>query len=160
MSTKAARGASAGRSIALGQVVWSSVLGSTVEWYDFLIYGTAAALVFNKLFFPNLTPAVGTIAAFGSFATGYLARPLGGAIFGHFGDRIGRKAMLSVTILLMGFGTFLIGCLPTYGQIGIAAPLILTALRVVQGSNAHLQNRWISGERLLRGNDLQSWPRA
>jgi MHS family shikimate/dehydroshikimate transporter-like MFS transporter len=133
MSTKAQRGADAERSIALGQVVWSSVLGSTVEWYDFIIYGTAAALVFNKLFFTNLTPAVGTIAAFGSFATGYLARPLGGAIFGHFGDRIGRKAMLSVTILLMGFGTFLIGCLPTYGQIGIAAPLILVALRVVQG---------------------------
>ena len=133
MSTQAARGASAGRSIALGQVVWSSVLGSTVEWSDFLIYGTAAALVFNKLFFPNLTPAIGTIAAFGSYATGFLARPLGGAIFGHFGDRIGRKAMLSVTILVMGFGTFLIGCLPTYGQIGIAAPLILVALRVVQG---------------------------
>jgi MHS family shikimate/dehydroshikimate transporter-like MFS transporter len=133
LSRKAPHGASAGRSIALGQVVWSSVLGSTVEWYDFLIYGTAAALVFNKLFFPNLTPAVGTIAAFGSYATGFLARPLGGAIFGHFGDRIGRKAMLSVTILVMGFGTFLIGCLPTYGQIGIAAPLILVALRVVQG---------------------------
>src|SRR5580704_16293786 len=127
------RGTGAGQSVALGQVVWSSALGSTLEWYDFLIYGTAAALVFNKLFFPNLTPAVGTIAAFGSYATGFLARPLGGAIFGHFGDRIGRKAMLSVTILVMGFGTFLIGCLPTYGQVGIAAPLILVALRVVQG---------------------------
>src|SRR5450432_4006495 len=130
MSTKAPRGASAGRSVALRQVVWSSVLGSTVEWYDFTIYGTAAALVFNKLFFPNLSPAVGVIAAFGSYATGFLARPLGGALFGHFGDRIGRKAMLSMTIILMGVGTFLIGCLPTYGQIGIAAPLLLVALRI------------------------------
>jgi MFS transporter, MHS family, shikimate and dehydroshikimate transport protein len=109
------------------------VLGSTVEWYDFTIYGTAAALVFNKLFFPNLNPAVGVIAAFGSYATGFLARPLGGALFGHFGDRIGRKAMLSMTIILMGVGTFLIGCLPTYGQIGIAAPVLLVALRIVQG---------------------------
>ena len=117
----------------LSQVVWSSVLGSTVEWYDFFIYGTAAALVFNKLFFPNLNPALGTIAAFGSYATGFLARPLGGAVFGHFGDRVGRKTMLSVTIILMGSGTFLIGCLPTYGQVGFAAPVLLVALRIVQG---------------------------
>ena len=132
ISSEAQHGA-AGKRVALGRVVWSSVLGSTVEWYDFTIYGTAAALVFNKLFFPNLSPAVGTIAAFGSYATGFLARPLGGAVFGHFGDRIGRKAMLSMTIILMGVGTFLIGCLPTYGQIGIAAPLLLVALRIVQG---------------------------
>jgi MHS family shikimate/dehydroshikimate transporter-like MFS transporter len=109
------------------------VLGSTVEWYDFFVYGTAAALVFNKLFFPTLSPEVGTIAAFGSYATGFLARPLGGVVFGHFGDRIGRKTMLSVTIILMGVGTFLIGCLPTYGQIGIAAPVLLVALRLAQG---------------------------
>ena len=132
IGTEAQHGA-AGKRVALGRVVWSSVLGSTVEWYDFTIYGTAAALVFNKLFFPNLSPAIGTIAAFGSYATGFLARPLGGAVFGHFGDRIGRKAMLSMTIILMGAGTFLIGCLPTYGQIGIAAPLLLVALRIVQG---------------------------
>jgi MHS family shikimate/dehydroshikimate transporter-like MFS transporter len=117
----------------LSQVVWSSVLGSTVEWYDFFIYGTAAALVFNQLFFPNLNPALGTIAAFGSYATGFLARPLGGVIFGHFGDRIGRKTMLLVTIILMGSGTFLIGCLPTYGQIGFAAPVVLVGLRILQG---------------------------
>jgi MFS transporter, MHS family, shikimate and dehydroshikimate transport protein len=123
----------AGRSVALWKVVWSSVLGSTLEWYDFLVYGTAAALLFNKLFFPSFSPAVGTIAAFGSYAAGFVARPLGGAIFGHFGDRIGRKAMLSVTILIMGLGTFLIGCLPTYRQIGIAAPLLLIALRILQG---------------------------
>jgi MHS family shikimate/dehydroshikimate transporter-like MFS transporter len=127
------RGTGAGQSVALGQVVWSSALGSTLEWYDFLVYGTAAALLFNKVFFPSFSPAVGTIAAFGSYAAGFVARPLGGAIFGHFGDRVGRKAMLSVTILIMGFGTFLIGCLPTYGQIGIAAPLLLTALRILQG---------------------------
>src|ERR1700679_4174939 len=121
------------RDVGLWQVVLSSVLGSTVEWYDFLVYGTAAALVFNKLFFPNYSSAVGTIAAFGSYAVGFVARPLGGAIFGHFGDRVGRKAMLAVTILIMGSGTFLIGCLPTYRQIGMAAPLLLVALRMLQG---------------------------
>lgn len=115
------------------RIVWSSVIGTTVEWYDFLIYGTAAALVFNKLFFPSFDPIVGTIAAFGSYAVGFLARPLGGAIFGHFGDKLGRKAMLAMTILIMGIGTFLIGCLPTYGQIGIWAPIMLVALRLVQG---------------------------
>jgi MFS transporter, MHS family, shikimate and dehydroshikimate transport protein len=133
VSIKEKHGAGAGKRVALRQVVWSSVLGSTVEWYDFTIYGIAAALVFNKLFFPNLSPAVGTIAAFGSYATGFVARPLGGVVFGHFGDRVGRKAMLAMTIILMGVGTFLIGCLPTYEQIGIAAPLLLVALRVVQG---------------------------
>jgi MFS transporter, MHS family, shikimate and dehydroshikimate transport protein len=117
----------------LRRVVWSSVLGTTVEWYDFLIYGTAAALIFNKLFFPGFSPAVGTIAAFGSYAVGFVARPLGGAIFGHFGDRIGRKAMLALTILIMGLGAFLIGCLPTYGQVGIAASLLLISLRMLQG---------------------------
>jgi MHS family shikimate/dehydroshikimate transporter-like MFS transporter len=115
------------------QIVWSSVIGTTVEWYDFLIYGTASALVFNKLFFPSIDPVVGTIAAFGSYAVGFLARPLGGAVFGHFGDRVGRKAMLSLTLMIMGLGTFLIGCLPTYGQIGILAPILLVALRLVQG---------------------------
>jgi MHS family shikimate/dehydroshikimate transporter-like MFS transporter len=122
-----------GTGAALRRVVWSSVLGSTVEWYDFLVYGTAAALLFNKLFFPSFSPALGTIAAFGSYGVGFVARPLGGAIFGHFGDRIGRKAMLTVTILIMGFGTFLIGCLPTYGKIGILAPVLLITLRVLQG---------------------------
>ncbi|WP_436266759.1 MFS transporter [Methylobacterium fujisawaense] len=115
------------------QIVWSSVIGTTIEWYDFLIYGTASALVFNKLFFPSIDPVVGTIAAFGSYAVGFLARPLGGAVFGHFGDRVGRKAMLALTLMIMGIGTFLIGCLPTYGQIGILAPVLLVALRLVQG---------------------------
>ena len=133
VSTLEQPGTCATPSIALRRVVWSSVLGTTVEWYDFLIYGAAAALLFNKLFFPSFSPAVGTIAAFGSYAVGFVGRPLGGAIFGHFGDRIGRKAMLAMTILIMGLGTFLIGCLPTYGQIGIAAPLLLIALRMLQG---------------------------
>jgi metabolite-proton symporter len=114
-------------------VLWASVFGTVVEWYDFLIYGTAAALVFNKLFFPGFDPATGTLAAFGTYAVGFAARPLGGIVFGHFGDRIGRKAMLMLTMLIMGTGTFLIGCLPTYGQIGIWAPLLLVVLRFVQG---------------------------
>ena len=115
------------------RIVWASVLGTIVEWYDFLIYGTAAALVFNKLFFPTLDPVAGTLAAFASYAVGFAARPLGGAVFGHYGDRIGRKAMLTLTMLIMGVGTFLIGCLPTYGQIGLWAPALLVALRLLQG---------------------------
>jgi len=115
------------------RVVASSVIGTAVEWYDFLIYGTATALVFNKLFFPLSDPALSTIAAFGTYAVGFLARPLGAAIFGHFGDRVGRKAMLAMTIVIMGLGTFLIGLLPTYDQIGIAAPILLVLLRLLQG---------------------------
>ena len=115
------------------QIIWSSVIGTTVEWYDFLIYGTASALAFGKLFFPSFDPVVGTVAAFGSYAVGFLARPLGGAVFGHFGDKLGRKAMLALTIAIMGLGTFLIGCLPTYGQVGVLAPVLLVALRLVQG---------------------------
>src|SRR5437660_11299366 len=104
----------------LQRIVWSSVIGTAVEWYDFLIYGTASALVFDQLLVPTLDPVLGTIAAFGTYAVGFLARPLGAAIFGHFGDRAGRKAMLVLTIIIMGIGTFLIGLLPTYDQIGIA----------------------------------------
>src|SRR6202162_211789 len=114
-------------------IVVSSIVGTAVEWYDFLIYGTASALVFNKLFFPLSNPTLGTIAAFGTYGVGFLARPLGAAIFGHFGDRVGRKAMLAMTIIIMGFGTFLIGLLPTYDQIGIAAPILLVLLRLLQG---------------------------
>lgn len=111
----------------------SSVIGTAVEWYDFLLYGTAAALLFNRLFFPAFDPLVGAIAALASFAAGFIARPLGGAIFGHFGDKLGRKAMLIVTMLMMGGATFLIGILPTYQQIGVWAPIMLVALRVIQG---------------------------
>jgi MHS family shikimate/dehydroshikimate transporter-like MFS transporter len=114
-------------------IIGASVLGTTVEWYDFIIYGMGAALVFNQLFFPSFDPLVGTLAAFGSYAVGFVARPLGGAIFGHYGDRIGRKAMLTLTMIIMGAGTFLIGCLPTYDQVGIWAPIMLVTLRLVQG---------------------------
>lgn len=117
----------------LRRVAVSGLLGTTVEFYDFLVYGTVAALVFGDLFFPRADPAVGTIAAFGTFAAGYLARPLGGIVFGHFGDRIGRKSMMLLTMVLMGSGSFLIGLLPTYDAIGVWAPVLLVALRVVQG---------------------------
>jgi MFS transporter, MHS family, shikimate and dehydroshikimate transport protein len=121
------------RSAAMKRIVASSILGSAVEWYDFLIYGTATALVFNKLFFPLSNPALGTIAAFGSYGVGFFARPFGAAIFGHFGDRVGRKTMLSITMMIMGLGTFAIGLLPTYDQIGIAAPVLLVLIRLLQG---------------------------
>ncbi len=115
------------------RVVWSSVVGTSMEWYDFIIYAVATALVFNKMFFPTMDPAIATIAAFSTYAVGFFARPLGAAIFGHYGDKLGRKAMLSTTILIMGGGTFLIGCLPTYEQIGVAAPILLVVLRFIQG---------------------------
>jgi MHS family shikimate/dehydroshikimate transporter-like MFS transporter len=117
----------------LKAALWASVLGTMVEWYDFLIYGTAAALVFNKLFFPTFDSLSATLASFATYAVGFAARPLGGVIFGHFGDRIGRKAILIVTLLVMGIGTFLIGCLPTYADIGIYAPIALVTLRLLQG---------------------------
>ncbi|MFE9443900.1 MFS transporter [Streptomyces sp. NPDC006602] len=117
----------------LRRVALSGLLGTAVEFYDFLVYGTVAALVFGDLFFPGADPAVGTIAAFGTFAAGYVARPLGGIVFGHFGDRLGRKSMMLLTMALMGAGSFLIGVLPTYDTIGVWAPVLLVALRVVQG---------------------------
>jgi MFS family permease len=114
-------------------VLFASMIGTIIEWYDFLIYGTAAALVFNKLFFPSFDPATGTLAALGTYAVGFVARPLGGALFGHFGDRLGRKTILILTLLITGGGTVLIGCLPTYGQVGTLAPLLLILLRFIQG---------------------------
>jgi MFS transporter, MHS family, shikimate and dehydroshikimate transport protein len=125
--------ASPDEAAALRKIVLSSVIGTAVEWYDFLIYGAATALVFNKVFFAAGDAALATIAAFGTYAVGFLARPLGAAIFGHYGDRVGRKAMLAITIMVMGVGTFLIGLLPTYAQIGIAAPILLIVLRFMQG---------------------------
>jgi metabolite-proton symporter len=115
------------------RAVVASTVGTTIEWYDFFLYGTAAALVFPKLFFPGVDPYVGILLAFGTQFGGFAARPIGAAIFGHWGDRIGRKSTLIVTLLLMGIGTALIGLLPTYAAIGIAAPLLLTVLRIVQG---------------------------
>ncbi|MFB9902697.1 MFS transporter [Allokutzneria oryzae] len=115
------------------KVVGASLAGTTVEWYDFYIYGTAAALVFNKLFFPDSDPLVGTLLAFVTYAIGFLARPLGGLVFGHFGDRLGRKKLLVASLLMMGVATFAMGLLPTYATIGAAAPVLLTLLRLVQG---------------------------
>ncbi len=115
------------------RVALSSLLGTVVEYYDFLLYGTVAALVFGTAFFPEASVAAGTVAAFGTFAAGYLARPLGGIVFGHFGDRLGRKKMLVLTMVLMGAASALIGLLPDYRAIGIAAPVLLVLLRVVQG---------------------------
>ena len=117
----------------LRRIVLSSIIGTTVEWYDFMIYATATALVFNRLFFPTGASSTSTIVAFGTYAVGFFARPVGAAIFGHFGDRIGRKAMLAATIIIMGLGTFLIGLLPSFEQIGVAAPLLLVCLRFLQG---------------------------
>ena len=111
----------------------SSYLGTTVEMYDFLLYGTAAALVFPTLFFADLPPVAASIASFGTLAAGYFARPLGGIIFGHFGDRLGRKKMLVITLVMMGVISFSIGLLPTQAMIGAAAPVILVTLRVIQG---------------------------
>ena len=117
----------------LRKVVAASMIGTTIEWYDFFLYGTAAALVFNKLFFPASEPLVGTMLAFGTYALGFAARPLGGVIFGHYGDRIGRKKLLMLSLMLMGGATILIGCLPTHGQVGVLAPIMLIVLRLVQG---------------------------
>lgn len=117
----------------LRRVIFASIVGSMIEWYDFTLYGTAAALVFNKLFFPSTDPAIGTLVSIAAYGVGFLARPLGGAVFGHYGDRIGRKRMLALTVMIMGAGTFLIGCLPTYAEWGIMAPVALITLRLVQG---------------------------
>ncbi len=111
----------------------AAFIGTMIEWYDFYIYATAAALVFGKLFFPSATGFYGTLAAFGTFAVGFFARPLGGALFGHIGDRIGRKKSLVITLLMMGTVTVLIGLLPTYASIGVWAPVLLVLLRIVQG---------------------------
>jgi MFS transporter, MHS family, shikimate and dehydroshikimate transport protein len=122
-----------GQSTSIAQVAVASFIGTAIEWYDFFLYGTAAALIFNRLFFPTFDSLVGTLAAFGTYAVGFVARPLGGIVFGHYGDKIGRKSMLSLTLLLMGTATFCIGLLPTYNTIGVWAPVLLVVLRVVQG---------------------------
>ncbi|MDR5835437.1 MFS transporter [Caballeronia sp. LZ034LL] len=115
------------------KVVVASLIGATIEWYDFFLYGVVAGIVFNKLYFPSGDPLISTMLAYGTFAVGFLSRPLGGVIFGHFGDRIGRKSMLVMTLTIMGVATVLIGMVPTYAQIGIWAPTLLLLLRVLQG---------------------------
>ena len=115
------------------KVAFASLIGTAIEWYDFFLYGTAAALIFNKLFFPTFDPMVGTLLAFATYALGFVARPLGGLVFGHYGDKIGRKTMLYLTLLIMGAATAVIGILPTYDTLGVWAAILLIACRLVQG---------------------------
>ncbi|MFM9371978.1 MFS transporter [Streptomyces sp. Da 82-17] len=117
----------------LKRIVAASLIGTTIEWYDFFLYGSAAALVFNQLFFPESDPLVGTLLSFLTYAVGFAARPLGALVFGHYGDRLGRKKLLVLSLLMMGGATFAIGLLPTHATIGTAAPILLTVLRLVQG---------------------------
>src|SRR6185437_9732373 len=121
------------RKQSITMIAFASAIGCTIEWYDFFLYGTVTPLVLNKLFFPNFSPVIGTLLAYTTFFVGFIARPVGGVIFGHFGDKIGRKAMLIMTLLVMGVATFLIGLLPGYATVGIWAPLMLLLLRVFQG---------------------------
>ena len=156
------------------KIVIASAFGTVVEWYDFFVYGTAAALVFGKLFFPASDPVVSTLAAFSVYAVGYVARPFGGIVIAHFGDRLGRRSMLVLSMLLMGFGTFLVGVLPTYEQIGILAPFLLVLLRLVQAiglggewggaalmvaENAPPLRRGLFGSLVQLGNPMGGLPR-
>ena len=158
--TEATRNPSSAR-----RVVAASLVGTSLEWYDFFIYGTAAALVFNKLFFPSFEPLVGTLLAFATYAVGFVARPLGGVVFGHYGDKLGRKNVLVTTLLLMGGATFAIGLMPTYATIGVWASILLVALRFVQGLG--LGGEWggavlmtlESGDGKRRGLNA-SWPQV
>ena len=118
---------------AIRKVVISALVGASLEWYDFFLYGVVAGIVFNHLYFPSDDITVSTMLAYGTFAVGFITRPLGGVVFGHFGDKLGRKSMLVITLMIMGIATFLIGLIPTYDQIGIAAPLLLLLMRVMQG---------------------------
>src|SRR3954471_20232384 len=117
----------------LRKVIAGSLVGTSLEWYDFFLYSTAAAVVFNRVFFPDFSPVNGALLVFTTAAVGFVARPLGGILFGHLGDRRGRKQVLVITLLMMGIATMLIGALPTYEAVGIAAPLLLATLRFVQG---------------------------
>ncbi|WP_419993179.1 MFS transporter [Streptomyces boninensis] len=121
------------QSRSLPRIVAASLIGTTIEWYDFFLYGSAAALVFNELFFPDSDPLTGTLLSFVTYAVGFAARPLGALVFGHYGDRLGRKKLLVLSLLLMGGATCAIGLLPTHATIGSAAPVLLTLLRLVQG---------------------------
>jgi MFS family permease len=153
-------------SVQLRKAVIASTIGTAIEWYDFFLYGTAAGLVFGKLFFPHEDHYAGTLLAFGTFFIGFAARPVGAAIFGHYGDRIGRKATLIATLLCMGIATFLVAFVPTYESIGIWGAVILTVLRAAQGNGVGgewggsvlLAMEWsrTHGQRGL----VASWPQA
>ena len=145
------------------RAVLASTVGTTIEWYDFFLYGTAAALIFPKLFFPGSSPFAGILLAFSTQFVGFAARPIGAAIFGHYGDRVGRKATLVITLMLMGIATFLIGLLPGYDTLGVLAPVLLTLLRIAQGigvggewgGSVLMSMEW--GENHKRGL-MASWP--
>jgi len=147
------------------EAVVASTVGTTIEWYDFFLYGLVTGTVLNKLYFPDADPFTGTILAFATYSIGFLARPLGGVIFGYMGDRVGRKSMLVTTLLMMGVSTLIIGFLPTYAEIGVAAPILLTVLRFVQGLG--VGGEW-GGAVLLalentpggRRGFFASWPQA
>src|SRR5438067_3731995 len=147
----------------LVEVIVASTVGTSIEWYDYFLYGTAAALVFPKLFFPHATPYVATLESFATYFVGFAARPIGAAIFGHWGDRLGRKVTLIVTLLMMGLATALVGVLPGTATIGIAAPILLVVLRVLQGiavggewsGSVLLSMEW--GKQRRRGL-MASWP--
>src|SRR6516165_12009120 len=119
--------------VQLRRAVIAATVGTTIEWYDFFLYSTVTGLVFAKLFFPRSDPLVGTLEAFAIYAVGFAARPVGAAIFGHWGDRLGRKATLIITLLMMGLASALVGVLPGTNTIGIAAPILLIILRILQG---------------------------
>ena len=165
MATHATGSGSQSERRELRKVVAASTVGTMIEWYDFFLYISAAALVFNQLFFPSFDPWMGTLVAFGTNALGFVARPVGGIVFGHYGDRIGRKRLLMLSLVLMGAATVLIGCLPTYGQIGVWAPILLIFLRLVQGfavggewgGAVHLAAK--HGDAVRRGF-WASWPQA
>ncbi|MEV7829848.1 MFS transporter [Streptomyces subrutilus] len=149
----------------IGRIISASLIGTTIEWYDFFLYGSAAALVFNKLFFPGSEPLVGTLLAFLTYAIGFAARPLGGVVFGHYGDKIGRKKLLVLSLLMMGGATFAMGLLPTHATIGVGAPVLLTLLRLIQGFA--LGGEWGGAVLLVseHGDDEHrgfwaSWPQA
>ncbi|KOT59179.1 MULTISPECIES: MFS transporter [Streptomyces] len=163
--TPATGPAAPGRSPGIARIVGASLIGTTIEWYDFFLYGSAAALVFNTLFFPTADPLVGTLIAFITYAVGFAARPLGGVVFGHFGDKIGRKKLLVISLLMMGGATFAMGLLPTYETLGAGAPILLTVLRLVQGFA--LGGEWGGAVLIVseHGGDKQrgfwaSWPQA
>src|ERR1700732_1434093 len=149
----------------LRKAVIASTIGTAIEWYDFFLYGTAAGLIFGKLFFPNSDALTATLAAFGTYFIGFIGRPIGAAIFGHYGDRIGRKATLIATLLCMGIATFLIAFVPTYESIGIWGGVILTVLRAIQGigvggewgGSVLLSMDWSRSGQHNRGF-LASWP--
>jgi metabolite-proton symporter len=165
MSTSSSSGTTARQPSSVRRVIVASLIGTSLEWYDFFIYGTAAALVFNTIFFPEFDPLVGTLLAFATYAVGFVARPLGGVLFGHYGDKLGRKNVLVITLLLMGIATFAIGAMPTYATIGVWAPILLVALRFLQGLG--LGGEWggavlmtlESGDPQRRGLNA-SWPQV